>query len=103
MGRGDGRGGGGVRCDIGRFQVGASVFVAPVEGGNGREARSGWHVDSLYATFAGWASNFHDEGEGCGVQLAVCVGVDDGGKVKVAEVVSAVITVCHSIDGVLRG
>ena len=101
VGWGDGCGGGGMRCDIGRFQVGAPVFVAPVERGNGRQVRSRWHVDRLDTTFAGWAAYFHDEGEGCRVQLAVFVGVDDGGKVEVAEVVGAVITVCHSIDGVL--
>ena len=59
--------------DIGGFQVGASVFVAPVEGGSGREACPRWHIDSLYTPLAGWAADFHDKRELWSSVVCVCL------------------------------
>ena len=57
-------GGGGVNRDIWRFQVGASVFVAPVECWGDWEGFAWGEVDRLDAALARWAADFHDKGEG---------------------------------------
>ena len=83
------------------FLVWASVFVAPVERGCDWEGFTWGEVDCLNAALARWAANFHDEGEGGGVELSVVVSVEDYVEADVGEVVSAIIAVCYRIDWVL--
>ena len=61
----------------------------------------GGKVDSFNPPFAGGASNFHDKGERCGVELAVEVGVEDHVKADVGKVLPSFVTVCYRVDGVL--
>ena len=99
--RGDRCGGSGVCGEDWVFLVGASVFVAPVEGWGDWEGSTWGEVYRFDTSLARWAADFHDKGEGGGVELSVVVSVEDHVEADVGEVVSAVIAVCDGVDGVL--
>ena len=62
--RGDRCGGSGVCGEDWVFLVGASVFVAPVEGWGGWEGFTWGEVYRLDTALARWVADFHDKGVG---------------------------------------